>query len=120
LKEVTRNSKDFKEKIKDAFGNAAFDVSTADIWERLANAADTDTARAAFMQQLKLLTGAIRQQDAGEIDSVTPGDVSWTGMLEGKSKTAWTMLKGVPIAHPRRYAWYHGNDSRYYRASVKA
>lgn len=51
--------------MKATFGENAFDIGPYDVWEKFADMADTDTARAAWMQQLKLLAGGVRQKEAG-------------------------------------------------------
>jgi hypothetical protein len=64
LREIKANAGAMEESMKATYGESAFDVSTYDIWEKFADAADTDTARAAWMQQLKLLAGGVRQKEA--------------------------------------------------------
>jgi hypothetical protein len=65
LREVRQAGLAMEEKMKSSFGETAFDYSSADIWAKFGSAADTDTARAAFAQELKLVVAGARQKEAG-------------------------------------------------------
>jgi hypothetical protein len=65
LKEIQAAGNSMEESIKGAMGDSAFDASIHDIWAHYAGAADTDTARAAFMQATKVLVTALRQKERG-------------------------------------------------------
>ena len=52
-----------EEQMKAACGEVAFDLSPSDIWAVFADASDTDTAQAAFMQQVRLFVSGFRQQN---------------------------------------------------------
>jgi hypothetical protein len=65
LKEIKQAGVDTEEKAKASFGEAAFDYTSHDIWARYGEALDTDTARAAWSQELRLVVAAGRQKEAG-------------------------------------------------------
>jgi hypothetical protein len=46
-------------------GDAAYSMTCNDIWGQFADAIDTDTARAAWNQQCRLLSAGTCQQEAG-------------------------------------------------------
>jgi len=50
FREVKANATAMEESMKATFGENAFDIGPYDVWEKFADMADTDTARAAWMQ----------------------------------------------------------------------
>lgn len=66
LKEIQAASKDANAQMKDAYGEVVFgDVTAHDIWAHFADASDTDTARAAFNHQCRMMVAEFQQKEKG-------------------------------------------------------
>ena len=65
LKEIKQAAVDAEQKSKEPYGEVVFDGTSNDIWATYGEAPDTDTARAAWSQELRLVVAAARQKEAG-------------------------------------------------------
>lgn len=63
LKEMVSTDSEFGKMLKNSAGDAAFDFTIQDIWAKHGDSCDTDAARAAFMDVVRLLISAFRQKE---------------------------------------------------------
>ena len=65
LKEMSKAAVEVEEEMKSSYGDTAFEHSSQDIWAKFGDAIDTDTARAAWCQEVKLVVAAARRKEVG-------------------------------------------------------
>jgi hypothetical protein len=65
LKEIRQAAVDAEMRSKESYGEVVFDGTSHEIWATYGEAPDTDTARAAWSQELRLVVAAAHQKEAG-------------------------------------------------------